>query len=108
MGFIRTLHILKFDKNAKRFTSDTFKKHKNGGISVFDEQCAKETSNNSLCTHIEVFYNTTVGNPICYCKLDLPLFKKTAVLRTWKLLMKKVIAETDAIKICVILLMEQL
>ena len=66
MQLIRALHILKYDPNRKRFQSDTFKNYK-GGISVFEELCAKKTSGD-ICTHIKTYYGNFSNPPIIYCK----------------------------------------
>ena len=65
MELIRILHANHFDRRKKRFTSLAFKNSSNnGGISVFDKQCALETGS-TACQHIGRFYEQiTDGQPI--------------------------------------------
>lgn len=74
MVLIRALHWEKYHAESQRFPSDSFNQYK-GGISVFDEECAKAVSNNSICEHIQQYYQTVVGTPIIFCRIPLEVLK---------------------------------
>ena len=65
MCYIRLLRKEHYDATLGRFTSVAFKPSSNGGISVFDQQCAEETSRTS-CQHILNFYAAITGSPVIY------------------------------------------
>ncbi len=69
MSLIRTIHFKKYSETKRRFTSDVFKNF-HGGISVFDSECATGVTPLGPCAHIIQFYNSTVGNPIAFWKID--------------------------------------
>jgi hypothetical protein len=65
MDIIRALHRLKYDKERKRFSSDTFK-NLNGGISVIDSECVHRTTGDA-CLHLERFYSSVIEcKPFAY------------------------------------------
>lgn len=65
MQLIRALHRRKYDKQRKRFSSDSFKDY-NRGISVIDPVCV-ETSGAEICQHLGRYYENVVeGRPFAY------------------------------------------
>ena len=69
MGFVRVISQKHFDPKKKRFQSLAFKPSStDGGISVFDQDCAIQVSGN-LCTHIQKFYSQVAGDPPIFWKI---------------------------------------
>lgn len=74
MQLIRALHVKQYDSTKGRFTSNCFKNYK-GGISVFEEVCARGKST-TVCKHIPTFYSNFDGNPVIFCKISLETLKE--------------------------------
>jgi hypothetical protein len=64
---IRTIKFKSYSKGTGRFRHQDIFEPYGGGISIFIEECALETS--SLCQHIARFYPNTVDNPVFYWKI---------------------------------------
>ena len=69
MHVVRALPIIKYSATAGRFQSDTFGEI-NGGVSVFDKECAIGASQ-TTCAHIATYYGSTVGLPPIFCVIDV-------------------------------------
>lgn len=67
MSFIRAININKhYSKKNKRLAGMAFRPSStNGGISVFDKDCAIRDSG-TICRHIERFYAGIAGTPIVF------------------------------------------
>jgi len=62
MEFVRLVHPRNFDRIRGRFNDLAFKKSTNGGMSVFEVECAKANSG-LICDHIKAFYENVGGEP---------------------------------------------
>lgn len=69
MRLVRTIHQKYYDSELGRFTSLAFKPASNGGISVFDCECAMRRSG-TLCSHISQFYAEVSGAPPIFWVFD--------------------------------------
>lgn len=74
MGYIRLLHPKNYEKHRGRFSDVCFRKSKDGGLSVFDPDCAIATSG-LIEAHVKRFYPQLAGHPPIYIAFedaDLP------------------------------------
>src|ERR1043166_3215694 len=70
MELILLLHISQYDERLKRFRSTCFERSGDGtGISVFDGQCAEQTSG-SICAHARAFYRKVAWEPPIFWRFD--------------------------------------
>ncbi len=65
MPYVRTIHNRYFDVEKNQFTAEFFTKGDNGGISIFDYECAIGTSE-EICQHIHRFYPFVSTTPPSY------------------------------------------
>ena len=65
MYLVRALHVRNYSTAKGRFQSNSFSNY-NGGISIFDYECAIITTPIGICSHISIFYQRTVGIPIVF------------------------------------------
>ena len=73
--FIRVLDPRHYIVGQSRYSSLAFRpSSSDGGISVFCERCAIETSE-SICRHIDIFYAKISGNPAKYWAIDTQWLK---------------------------------
>ncbi len=70
MSFIRIININQhYSNRKKRLSSMAFRpSSSNGGISVFDKDCAENTSE-TICHHIRQYYTEVAGTPFVYWEI---------------------------------------
>ena len=70
MELVLLLHISQYDENLARFRSTCFENSGDGtGISVFERQCAEETSG-SICAHARAYYSSVANEPPVFWTFD--------------------------------------
>src|SRR5882724_6133027 len=72
MELVLLLHISQYDESLDppRFRSSCFERSGDGtGISVFDRECAEETTG-SICAHARAFYGEIIGEPPIFWSFD--------------------------------------
>ena len=70
MPFIRVINIkYHYSKKKKKIAGMAFRPSStNGGISVFDKDCA-ENASGTICHHIERYYPKVAGTPIVFWEI---------------------------------------
>jgi hypothetical protein len=80
MGYVRLVHPKHWESNRGRFSDLAYKKSTDGGLSVFDVECAEQDSG-LICEHIRRYYENVGGDPAIFVVLepaDLPPAAKVA------------------------------
>lgn len=69
MGYVRLVHPKHWESNRSRFSDLAYKKSSDGGLSVFDVECA-ERDGGLICAHIARYYPNVGGDPAIFVIIE--------------------------------------
>ena len=78
-NLIKLLHPRNWDTQKGRFQSLVFRPSDDGGISVFCEVCATNTSG-CVCVHAKKFYQSVTNDPPIYWMFDSGILPKNCLI----------------------------